>query len=155
MLGKLPVPGGPTNSDYSRARAYCTCSRCDWGLFGHFSFLSPSLWGTARYRLKYCLKRSINPNQSTNQHQNIGRGGAIVLGKLPVPRRPTIWISVGQGRVDIFTLIYPFFPLSPSFWETARYRLKFCLKGRLNPKPTYQKSKYGEGGGAKFSLAVS
>ena len=44
VLGKLPVPGRPTNSDYSRARAYCAYSRCGWGLFGHFnshlSFLS-------------------------------------------------------------------------------------------------------------------
>ena len=24
-------------------------------------------------------------------------GSAMVLGKLPVPRRPTIWITVGQG----------------------------------------------------------
>ena len=24
-------------------------------------------------------------------------GGAKVLGKLPVPGRPTIWITVGQG----------------------------------------------------------
>ena len=76
-------------------------------------------------------------------------GGAMVLGKLPVPGRPTIWIIVGQGPtalavgagggcLDIFTLIYPFFPLSPSLWETARYRLKYCLKGPLNPKPTNQ-----------------
>ena len=36
MLGKLPVPGHPTNLDDSRARAYCACSRCGWGLFGHF-----------------------------------------------------------------------------------------------------------------------
>ena len=36
VLGKLPVPGRPTNSDYSRARAYCACSRWGWGLFGHF-----------------------------------------------------------------------------------------------------------------------
>ena len=36
-------------------------------------------------------------------------GGAMVLGKLPVPGRPTILITVGQGRgLDIFTLIYPF-----------------------------------------------
>ena len=35
--------------------------------------------------------------------------------------------------MDIFTLIYPFSPLSPSLWETARYRLKYCLKGPLNP----------------------
>ena len=26
-------------------------------------------------------------------------GGAIVLGKLPVPGRPTIWIIVGQGPI--------------------------------------------------------
>ena len=36
VLGKLPVPGRPTNLDYSRARAYCACSGCGWGLFGHF-----------------------------------------------------------------------------------------------------------------------
>ena len=70
--------------------------------------------------------------------------------QLPVSGRPTIWITVGQGPIalavgagggglDIFTLIYPFFPLSPSLWETARYRLKYCLKGPLNPKqPTNQ-----------------
>ena len=43
-LGKLPVPGSPTNLDDSRTRAYCACTRCGWGLFGHFysqlSFLS-------------------------------------------------------------------------------------------------------------------
>ena len=39
VLGKLPVPGRPTNLDYSRARAFCAFSRCGWGLFGHF-FLS-------------------------------------------------------------------------------------------------------------------
>ena len=68
-----------------------------------------------------------------------------MLGKLPVPGRPTILITVGQGPtalavgagggcLDILTLIYPFSPLSPSLWETARYRLKYCLKGPLNPK---------------------
>ena len=73
----------------------------------------------------------------------------MVLGKLPVPGRPTILITVGQGPtalavgagggcLDIFSLIYPFFPLSPSLWETARYRLKYCLKGPLNQKPTNQ-----------------
>ena len=76
----------------------------------------------------------------------------MVLGKLPAPGRPTIWMTVGQGPIvlavgagggclDIFTLVYPFSPLSPSLWETARYRLKYCLKGPLNPKqPTNQYS---------------
>ena len=35
VLGKLPVPGRPTFSGDSRARAYCACSRCGLGLFGH------------------------------------------------------------------------------------------------------------------------
>ena len=71
----------------------------------------------------------------------------MVLGKLPVLGRPTVLITVGQwptalavggggGCLDIFTLISP---LSPSLWETAQYRLKYCLKGPLNPKqPTNQ-----------------
>ena len=74
----------------------------------------------------------------------------MVLGKLPVPGLPTIWMIVRQGPpalavgagggcFDIFTLIYPFSPLPPSLWETARYRLKYCLKEPFNPKqPTYQ-----------------
>ena len=55
----------------------------------------------------------------------------MVLGKLPVPGRPTILITVGQGPTalavgaggvcwDIFTLIFHFSPLSPSLWESAR-----------------------------------
>ena len=36
VLGELTVPGRPTSLEKSRARAYCTCSRCGWGLFGHF-----------------------------------------------------------------------------------------------------------------------
>ena len=57
-----------------------------------------------------------------------------MLGKLPVPRRPTIWITVGQGStafavdagggcLDSFTLLYSFSTLSPFLLETARYRL--------------------------------
>ena len=61
-----------------------------------------------------------------------------------------IWIRVGQGPtalavgagggcLDIFSLFYHFSFLSPSLWETARYRLKYCLRGLLNPKqPTNQ-----------------
>ena len=48
-------------------------------------------------------------------------------------------VGAGGGCLDIFTLIYPFSPLSPSLWETARYRLKYFLKGPLTPKqPTNQ-----------------
>ena len=71
VLGKLPVPGRPASLDKSRARAYCSCSRCGLGLFGHFyshlSFLC--LYETTRYRLKYCLKGSLSP-KTTNQPTN-------------------------------------------------------------------------------------
>ena len=65
--------------------------------------------------------------------------GARVLGKLPVWGRLLIWIRVGQGPtalavgagggcLDFFSLVYLFSFLSPSLWETAQYRQKYCLK---------------------------
>ena len=74
----------------------------------------------------------------------------MVLDKLPGSGHPTIWmivgrrpiaLAVGAGGVclDIFTLLFTFSPLSPSLWQTARYRQRYCLKGPLNPKqPTNQ-----------------
>ena len=55
-------------------------------------------------------------------------GGAMELGKLPEPGRPTILITVGQGPIalavgtgggglDIFTLIYPFSSFSLSLGD--------------------------------------
>ena len=55
-------------------------------------------------------------------------GGAMVLGKLPVPGHPTVLITVGQGPIalavgagggglDIFTLIYPFSSFSLSLGD--------------------------------------
>ena len=52
----------------------------------------------------------------------------MVLGKLPVPGRPTTLITVGQGHIalaggagrggmDIFTLIYPFSSFSLSLGD--------------------------------------
>ena len=70
----------------------------------------------------------------------------MVLGKLPVPGRPvnmdksSAWhtalaVSAGGDCLDIFlTSIISLFFLSPSLslWETAGYRLKYCLKGSLS-----------------------
>ena len=50
----------------------------------------------------------------------------MVVGKLPVPERPTIWITLGQGPtalavgagggcLTVFTLIYPFILFLPLF----------------------------------------
>ena len=73
----------------------------------------------------------------------------MVLGKLPVPGRPTYLDysrakaycacgGAGGGCLDDFSLIYHFFFFSPSLLVTARYRLKYCLKGPLSPKTTKQ-----------------
>ena len=62
------------------------------------------------------------------QQRCLSSGGAIVLGKLPVPGRPTIGMTVGQGPIvlavgagggclDIFTLVYPFSPFSLSLGD--------------------------------------
>ena len=52
-------------------------------------------------------------------------GGAMVLGKLPAPGRPTVWMTVGQGPIALavgaggglfghFSLSSILSPLSPS-----------------------------------------
>ena len=57
---------------------------------------------------------------------------------------PLIWMIVGQGpialavgaiwgRLNNFSLVYFFLFFLP-LWETARNRLKYCLKGPLNQK---------------------
>ena len=68
----------------------------------------------------------------------------MVQGKLPVPVRPTNWMIVGQGPIVLaigaggvvwtFLLSSVLSLLFLRLWETARYRLKYCLKGPLNPK---------------------
>ena len=69
------VPGRPKNLHYSRTWAISIALAVGAGggcldIFSfiyHFSFLSPSLWETARYRLKYCLKGPLSLKQPTNQ----------------------------------------------------------------------------------------
>ena len=132
VLGKLPVPGRPTILITVGQGPIALAVGAGGGgldiftLIYLFSPLSPSLWETARYRLKYCLKGPLNP-KPTNQPTIVEQGPTALA------------VGAGGGCLVIFTLIYPFPFLSPSLWETARYRLKYCLKGPLNPKqPTNQ-----------------
>ena len=87
-------------------------------------------------------------------------------GKPSVPGRPAILITVGQGPtalavgagggcLDIFTLLYPFSALSPSLWETARYRLKYCLKGPLTPKQPTNQHPYNNIAYSKFIFSIN
>ena len=60
----------------------------------------------------------------------------VLLIWLIVGQGPTVLaVGAGGGCLDIFTLVHHFFLL---LWETARYRLKYCLKRSLNPKTTIQ-----------------
>ena len=43
-------------------------------------------------------------------------------------------VGAGGGCLAIFSLVFHFSFRSLSLWETARYRLKYCLKGPLSPK---------------------
>ena len=66
-----------------------------------------------------------------DHHQYRGRsGGAMVLGKLPVLGRPTNLDNSGarafcicsrcqRGLIGHFSLVYHFYFLSPSLWETV------------------------------------
>ena len=54
----------------------------------------------------------------------------MIVGQGPI----ALAVGAGGGGFDIFSLIYIFSSLSPTLWETARYRLKYRLKGPLNPK---------------------
>ena len=112
--------GRPTYFDYSMARAYCAYSKCGWGLFEHFYSRLSVGWS----------------------------GGAMVLGKLPVPGRPTILITVGQGPtalavgaggggLDIFTLIYPFSSLSLSLGDGPIWT-EILSQRAVKPKTTNQ-----------------
>ena len=98
---------------------------------------------------------SVYIGPSPREREGGGRG-AMVLGKLPVPGRPTILITVGQGPIalavgaggdglDIFTLIYPSLPLSPSLWETAQILSQRAVKPKTN-QPTQREGERGEKG---------
>ena len=72
----------------------------------------------------------------------------MVLSKLPVPGRPTIWMTVGQGPIalavgagggclDIFILLYPFSPLSPSLGDGPIWT-EILSQRTVKPKTTNQ-----------------
>ena len=63
-------------------------------------------------------------------------------------------LAVGAGGVVwafLFSSIFYF--LSPSLWETAKYRLKYCLKGPLNPKQPTKQPKLQNMAQKKFKYA--
>ena len=71
--------------------------------------------------------------------QNFKNNGRGVLLLLIIVRQVLPVLAVGAGGVfmDAFSLVNHFlFFLPLSLWETARYIMKYCPKGSLNPKQT-------------------
>ena len=75
----------------------------------------------------------------------------MVLGKPPVPGRPTIWITVGQGLtalvvgagggcLDIFTLIYPFLSSFSLSVGDGPIETEILSQRAVKPKTTNQPS---------------
>ena len=106
-------------------------------------------------RLKFCpsiFSKYLNEILDSHFKQMAGGGRVVRRCWVNFQCRGVLltWNTVGQGPIvlavgagggclDIFSLLYHFSFLSPSLWETARYRLKYCLKGPLSPKqPTNQ-----------------
>ena len=102
-----------------------------------------------------CLSYSIfyppiRSNRRTYKQSRGWLGGAKVLVNFQCQGVLLVWITVEKrpvvlavgaegGCLDIFSLIYQLSFLSPSLWETARYRLKCCTKGPLSlTQPTNQ-----------------
>ena len=150
VWGKPPVPGRPTTLDYSRSRVW-------FGWFGCFGFNGPlrqyfSLYravsqreGERRERIDesknvqttptrtYCKRNRplpyCNQNCRTPRHWKLTQHHRTTRPP-PVGQGPiALAVGAGGGCLDIFFLIYHFSFLSPSLWETALYRLKYCLKG--------------------------
>ena len=82
----------------------------------------------ASYRMRLAARLLHLKRKDLGKPRGGWSGGAMPLGKLPVPGRPTILITVGQGPIalavgtgggclDIFTLIYPFSSFSLSLGD--------------------------------------
>ena len=135
VLGKLSMPGRPTTLDCSRASASCACSRCGWGFVCTF-FLSSII--SLRFLplsgvVGWCDGAGLTSSAGASYvlRYDYSRAGAYCA----CSRCGWETEILSQRAVKPKTTNQPIFP---SLWETARYRLKYCLKGSLSPKTTNQ-----------------
>ena len=103
--------GASYNFDDSRARAYCACNRCGWGcldiftLLYPFSSLPPSLWETARYRLKYCLKGPQLLYIIYLDRNELKKDDAKMIVIRQRPRSESGTVALNQLKTEAFELV--------------------------------------------------
>ena len=113
---------GEANSRFERSIGWLV----DLGLTALCDSISVYIGPSPREREKE--KRNDRREKKCPNNPRGWSGGAMVPGKLPVPGRPTILITVGQGPIalavgagggglDSFTLIYPFSSFSLSLGD--------------------------------------
>ena len=88
-----------------------------------FSSLSPSLWGTTRYRLKYCLKGSLSP-KTTNQQSFYGINLRILWTelKIVVVQVDKEWFDeVSPTRANKGNETLPFYLRNQSYHTNSMY----------------------------------
>ena len=66
----------------------------------NYEYLNSDISNQKTYRIKMCMR--VNPPSVVMLLYSFletggWSSGAMVLGKFPVPGRPTIWMKVGQG----------------------------------------------------------
>ena len=112
VLGKLPVPGRPT-------------------YFGLNIFISYYNYTSIQIYMKIIQAMGLERKLKAYKVLLPEFFSQLIL--IIVRQGPTaLTVGAGGGCFDIFTLVYQFSFLSPSLWETALYRLKYCLKGPLS-----------------------
>ena len=157
VLGKLPVPGRPTILITVGLGCLVGCFGFSGPLREYFSLYravsqregergEKRIVKMSKQRLTrtYCKRNRplpyYHPKCRTPRHWKFTQDHRTTRPPPITEGQGPIALSVGAGGV-VWTLLLSSIlsPLSPSLWETARYRLKYCLKGPLNPKqPTNQ-----------------
>ena len=78
-----------------------------------------------------CLKGSRGGQVERRCWVNFQCRGVLLVWMIVWQGPIALAVGAGGGCLDIFSLTHLFSFLSPSLWETARYRLKYCLKGQF------------------------
>ena len=82
VLGKLPVPGRPTNMDESRTRAYRACSRCGWGCLDIFTLVISLFFLPLSGNTRILSQMAVKPKNLQNSWADCLETWYVAFGEL-------------------------------------------------------------------------